>query len=53
MQWVAVNSSEWIGKEGESCGGGACFYSLGLDDDDERVKCLCVAVKDNANKADI
>lgn len=32
---------------------GECFDSLGLDDGDERIKRLCITIRDNANKADI
>lgn len=32
---------------------GECFDSLGLDDGDERVECLCVTIRGNGNKADI
>ena len=56
LQWMAINSSERIGKEGEAVGYSCvreCFDCLELDDGDDRVECLWVRTRKKANKADI
>ena len=57
LQWMAINSSEGVGKKAR--GGGVALYvreyfnCLELDDGDDRVECLWVRIKQKANKADI
>ena len=56
LQWMAINSSEGIGKEREVVGWhcmlGTCFDCIKLNNCDDKVECLWVKMRGKANKAD-
>ena len=54
LQWMAINSSEGVDRQGEVVGSpGESFDCLELNDGENRVEYLCLRIRGKAKKADI